>query len=450
MRVLVLGAGVVGIVTAWHLARNGAQVTVLDRQPGPALETSFANGGQISVNHATPWATPDTPWKALRWLGQIDAPLLLHLRWDPPLASWLLRFLANCRTSRVRLNTARALRLALYSREQIAVLRAETGIEYDQLQRGILHIFRNPKDYAQSLPGVDLMSRLGCERRLVSGDECVALEPALAGVRDRLVGGSFSPADESGDARTFTVRLAELCAELGVGFRYGVTIRRLRAGDPVVVAAGRRGGAGRAQAARRITAVEIEGAGAGQGTGGVEVVDADAVVVALGSFSPLLLQPLGLSLPVYPAKGYSVTIPIGESGGDPTAAPTVSLIDDEFKMVYSRLGDRLRVAGTAEFTGYDASVVEARARSLLDRAMGLFPRCGDPARAEFWAGLRPSTPDGVPVIGRAPGFDNLWLNTGHGTLGWTMAAGSGRVVADLVRGRRPEISLDGLGLERFR
>jgi D-amino-acid dehydrogenase len=433
MRVLVLGAGVVGLTTAYHLAKDRAEVVVIDRQPGPALETSFANGGQISVNHATPWAGPGTPWKALKWLGQIDAPLLLHLRLDPQLAAWLVRFLANCRTSRVRLNTARALRLALYSREQLAVLRDETGIRYDLLQRGILHIFRNPEDYAQSLPGVELMNRLGCERRVVSAEECVALEPALAGVREQLVGGSFSPADESGDAHAFSIGLAELCAGLGVRFRYGARIRRLRAAP--------RAGAARKAGAGRVVAVEIEGGG----IDGVEEIAADAVVVALGSWSPLLLKPLGISLPVYPAKGYSVTIPVG----DTAAAPTVSLIDDEFKMVYSRLGDRLRVAGTAEFTGYDDRVVEARARSLLDRAMGLFPRCGDPARAEFWAGLRPSTPDGVPVIGRVPGFDNLWLNTGHGTLGWTMAAGSGRAVADLVLGRRPEISLDGLGLERF-
>lgn len=439
MHVLVLGAGVVGITAAYGLAKDGAQVTVLDRQPGPALETSFANGGQISANHTTPWATPGTPWKALKWLGQVDAPLLVHLRFDPRLAAWLARFLANCRTRRVQLNVARALRIALYSREQQAVLRAETGIAYDQLERGILHIFRNPKDYAESLANVTLMNRLGCERHIVSAEECVALEPALATVRDQLVGGSFSPSDESGDAHAFTAGLAARAEALGARFRYDVTIRRLLPGDRVQAQApaGRR-----RRPAVRIRAVEIEA----DGSGGREELAADAVVVALGSFSPLLLRPLRLSLPVYPAKGYSVTLPVS----DPAKAPTLSLIDDEFKMVYSRLGERLRIAGTVEFTGYDARVVEARARSLLDRAMELFPGCGDPARAEFWAGLRPATPDGVPVIGRAPGFDNLYLNTGHGALGWTMAAGSARVTADLVLGRQPEIALDGLGLERFR
>ena len=416
MKVAVLGAGVIGVTTAYFLAKGGASVTVVDRQPGPALETSFANGGQISVNHATPWATPSTPLKALKWLGRSDAPLLIHPRWDPALAAWLIRFLANCTRGRLRTNIERALRVALYSRGQLAELRAETGIEYDQLTLGILHIFRNPGDYAEALPGSSLMNELGCERRIVSVDECVALEPTLAWTRDRLVGGIFSPGDESGNAHTFTLRLAEVCEGLGVQFQWRQPVRRLL------------------RSGHRIVGVETDGGG----------IDADAYVLAFGSWSPLLLKPLGMALPVYPGKGYSVTIPIGGHLG----APTLGLIDDEFKMVYSRLGDQLRVAGTAEFAGWDTSVTEARARFLLTKAMELFPDCGDVERAEFWAGLRPSTPDGVPVIGRA-GFDNLFLNTGHGTLGWTMACGSGRVIADLVLGRTPEISLDGLGIDRF-
>lgn len=416
MKVLVMGAGVVGVATAYYLAKGGASVTVVDRRSGAALETSFANGGQISANHVTPWATPGTPLKALKWLGRADAPLLVHLRWDPALAAWLLRFLANCRRGRLRINVERALRVALYSRTQLAALRATTGIEYDQLTRGILHIFRNPRDYEEALPGVELMKGLGCERRIVTAEECVTLEPALARVRDELVGGIFSPGDESGDAYTFTVQLAELCVGLGVDFRWSEAIRYLRTSG------------------RSIAGAETNGGHIG----------ADAFVLALGSWSPLLLKPLGIALPVYPGKGYSVTIPIGGHRG----APVVGLIDDEFKMVYSRLGERLRVAGTAEFVGWDASVTEARARFLLGKAVELFPDCGDVGHAEFWAGLRPSTPDGVPVLGRA-GFDNLFLNTGHGTLGWTMACGSGRLVADLVLGRTSEISLDGLGIERF-
>lgn len=416
MKVAVLGAGVIGVTTAYFLARGGASVTVVDRQPGPALETSFANGGQISVNHATPWATPSTPLKALKWLGRSDAPLLIHPRWDPALAAWLIRFLANCTRRRLRANIERALRVALYSRGQLAELRTETGIEYDQLTLGILHIFRNPRDYAEALPGSSLMTQLGCERRIVSVDECVALEPALAWTRDRLVGGIFSPGDESGNAHTFTLRLAELCESLGVLFRWRQPVRRLL------------------RSGHRIVGVETDGGG----------IDADAYVLAFGSWSPLLLKPLGMALPVYPGKGYSVTIPIGGHLG----APTLGLIDDEFKMVYSRLGGQLRIAGTAEFAGWDTSVTEARARFLLTKALELFPNCGDVEHAEFWAGLRPSTPDGVPVIGRT-GLDNLFLNTGHGTLGWTMACGSGRVVADLMLGRTPEISLDGLGIDRF-
>ncbi|MCU0837511.1 MAG: D-amino acid dehydrogenase [Rhodospirillales bacterium] len=421
MRVAVLGAGVIGVTTAFELASGGADVVVIDRQPGAGLEASFANGGQISANHATPWATPSAPLKALKWLGRVDAPLLLHLRWDPPLFAWLARFLANCTAARLAINVERALRVALYSRRRIAAVRAETGIAYDHLGRGILHLYRSRRDYDEALAGVDLMNRLGCTRTVVDADGCVAIEPALAPVRPQLIGGIYSPDDESGDAHRFTVQLAELAAARGARFRFGVTARHLLAG----------GG--------RISAVDTD-----HGT-----IAADAFVVALGSYTPRLLAPLGLALPIYPGKGYSVTLPIRPSDGSAgDGAPTVSLIDDEHKMVYSRLGMRLRVAGTAEFIGYDTAVNPARARFLLDTAMRLFPHGGDAAAAEFWAGLRPSTPDGVPVIGRTR-YSNLFLNSGHGTLGWTMACGSARVVADLVLGRTPEIDLAGLGLERF-
>lgn len=416
MRVTVLGAGVIGVATAYYLARAGHEVTVVDRQPGPALETSFANGGQISANHVTPWATPATPWKTLKWLGRTDAPLLFHLRADPALWAWSVRFLANCTSRRMRINIDRALRLALYSRSELAKLRSETGIRYDALTRGILHIFRNVRDYREALPQVDLMNRLGCVRRVVSVDECVDLEPALAGVGDQLVGGIFSPDDESGDAYAFTVQLAEICAGLGVDFRYGVRIEGL-------VVDG-----------WRIDGVETDAG----------IIGGDAFVVALGSYSPHLVKGLAITLPVYPAKGYSVTLTVV----DESRAPMVSLIDDEFKMVYSRLGDRLRIAGTAEFAGYDTTVTEIRASFILDKTLGLFPGCGDPDKAEFWAGLRPSTPDGVPVIGGTR-YPNLFLNTGHGTLGWTMACGSGRVLADIIDGGPPEIPIDGLGIERF-
>ncbi|MCW5679304.1 MAG: D-amino acid dehydrogenase [Rhodospirillales bacterium] len=416
MKVAVLGAGVVGVATAYFLARSGHEVIVVDRQAEAGLETSFANGGQISANHATPWATPGTPWKAVKWLGRRDAPLLLHLRADLALWSWCLRFLGNCTNQRMRINTERALRVAVYSRAQLAEVREQTGIQYDQLQRGILHFYRDPEEYGSALPQVDLMNRYGCSRHIVSPKECLEIEPALTAIGDDLVGGIFSPDDESGDAFAFTHELARICHEIGVSFRFDTAIRALvRDGD-------------------RITGVDCDG----------ERLRADAYVVAMGSYSPLLLKPLGIRLPVVPAKGYSATLPLTR----PEAAPVVSLIDDEFKMVYSRLGNRLRIAGTAEFAGYDLSLDDRRARFILGKALEIFPDCGDAEQAALWTGLRPSTPDGVPVMGRTP-ISNLFVNTGHGTLGWTMACGAGRLVADVIGGVTPAIPLDGTGIDRF-
>ncbi|MEO5337596.1 MAG: D-amino acid dehydrogenase [Magnetospirillum sp. WYHS-4] len=416
MKVLVLGAGVVGVAAAYYLARHGLEVEVVDRQPGPALETSFANGGQISASHAEPWANPDTPRKILKWMGRKDAPLLFHLRLDPALWAWGLRFLANCPAARARINIERTLRVALYSRTCLAELRAETGIAYDQRTAGILHFYRDPQEYDHAARQVGLMADLGCRRETVDVDACIALEPTLALVRNQLAGGIFSPDDESGDAHLFTRRLADLAAGLGVVFRHGVTIRGLaREGD-------------------RITGIATDAG----------ILTADRYLVALGSYSPLLLRPLGLPLPIYPAKGYSVTLPLAR----PDLAPTLSLTDDEHKLVFSRLGENLRVAGTAEMTGWDTSLNETRARLVLNQALDLFPGCADPARATLWTGLRPKTPDSVPILG-ATRLRNLFLDTGHGTLGWTMACGSGRAMADLLAGREPEIDLAGLGMDRF-
>lgn len=419
MRALVLGAGVIGVTTAYYLAKAGHQVVVVDRQNDAGLETSFANGGQISASHADPWAGPGTPLKALKWLGKEDAPLIVRARFDPTLWSWLLRFLRNCSGERSRVNTERILRVAVYARDCLAQLRADTGIEYDHASRGILHVYSDKKEFDLAVPKVGLMSELGCVREVLDVDGCIEREPALADSRGHLVGGTFSPDDESGDAYLFTARLADLCRQMGVQFRYRTNVLRFFAGEG------------------RILGVVTEG-------GTLTSEDYDMFVLALGSFSPLLLKPLGIKLPVYPAKGYSVTIPVREND----VAPRVALIDDERKIVYSRLGDRLRVAGTAELAGYDSSLREKRARSILNAAMRLFPRCGDADAAEFWAGLRPTTPDSVPVIGPTR-FGNLLLNTGHGTLGWTMCAGSGRVIADLVSGKKPEIDLEGLNVDRF-
>jgi D-amino-acid dehydrogenase len=416
MKVVVMGAGVIGVSTAYYLARGGHEVTVIERRSGPGLETSFANGGQIAASHAEPWANPATPLKALKWLGKKDAPLLFHFRFDTALWSWTFRFLANCTAAHSRANTERTLRVALYSRACLKELRTETGIEYDQQTRGVLHFYRKAREYDHALREAERMNALGCRRRPVTAAECAAIEPALAHVEGQLAGGILSPDDESGDAYLFTVRLAARAAGLGAVFRYGVGVLRLN------------------HQGKRITGVETD-----QGT-----LTADAYVLALGPHSAALVRPLGLSLPIYPAKGYSVTMPILEQA----KAPLISLTDDEHKLVFSRLGNNLRVAGTAEFTGYDTSIKQSRTRPLLDAATGLFPGAGDPEKAEFWAGLRPKTPDSVPLIGRTP-FAGLYLNTGHGTLGWTMACGSGRIVADLIGGRKPDISLDGLGLDRF-
>lgn len=417
MRVLVLGAGVVGTSTAWYLSKAGHDVTVIDRRDSAGLETSYANGGQVSPCHAEPWANPAILPKVLKWLGREDAPLLFRWnRWDPDLWRWGLQFLANCLPNRAAVNTERTLRVALYSRTCLQDLRNETGIEYDQRRLGILHIYRNRREFEHARATADLMGRWGLRRLDKTPQECVDIEPALAQVAPQLAGGIHTPDDESGDAYKFTCALADLAAARGVIFRFGVTARALVSkGD-------------------RIAAIDTD-----HGT-----LTADVFVLAAGSYSPLLAHSLGLALPIIPAKGYSITLP-AESPG----APAVSITDDEFKLVYSRLGDRLRVAGTAEMTGYDTSLTPARWHIIRDRAKALFPKAGDYSQSAPWTGLRPVTPDSVPLLGPVPKIRNLFLNTGHGTLGWTMACGSGRVIADMISERQPDIPTEGLGLERF-
>lgn len=417
MRVLVLGAGVVGTAAAWYLSRAGHEVVVVDRRDGAGMETSFANGGQVSPCHAEPWANPAVIPKAMGWLGREDAPLLFRWsRWDPALWAWGLRFLANCTSARVGVNTERTLRVALYSRDCLRELRAELGLSYDQRGQGILHVYRDRRQFEHALGAAELMGRHGLPRHPLTAADCARLEPALAAVEPELAGGIHTPGDESGDAHKFTTSLAALAMAGGADFRFGRTVKALlRDGGRVVGA--------------------LTDAGE---------LRAEATVLALGSYSPLLARPLGLRLPIVPAKGYSITVPVAGHAG----APLVSVTDDEAKMVYSRLGDRLRAAGTAEFSGYDTSLNPIRWEVLRRKARALFPDGGEYDRAEPWAGLRPVTPDSVPLIGAAP-LAGLWLNTGHGTLGWTMACGSGRVIADLVSGREPDIPLEGLGLERF-
>jgi D-amino-acid dehydrogenase len=406
MRVLVLGAGLVGVASAWYLSEDGHEVTVVDRQPGVALETSFANGGQISTSHAEPWANPGAPWKALQWLGREDSPLLWRLRADPAQLAWGLRFLRECTPGRTRQNIIAILRIALYSRALLKELRPALGLEYDQQQRGILHFYTDAAEFEHAIPQAALMREYGCERVVKTAAECLAIEPALAGSTVPIVGGTYTAEDESGDAHKFTQALADRAAARGVAFRFGSGIAALL----------HEGG--------RITGVRL--------TNG-ETLTADAYVVALGSYSPLLLKPLGLGIPVYPAKGYSATFPLAPESD----APTVSLTDDGHKIVFSRLGERLRVAGTAEFTGYDTSLNEVRCQALVRRTQAIFPQVRTDG-VEFWAGLRPATPSNVPLVG-GTGLDNLYLNTGHGTLGWTMACGTGKLLADLMAGWTPDI-----------
>jgi len=416
VKIIIIGAGVVGTAASWYLAAAGHEVEVVERREGAGLETSFANGGQISPCHSEPWANPAVLPKLAHWLGHEDAPLLVRWRrWDPDLWAWGLSFLANCQPSRTAINTERVLRLALHSRDCLRQLRAETGIRYDQRTAGILHIYRDPDQFAHACGAAALMRRYGLERVALTAEECLAHEAALASVAPHLAGGIFTPGDESGDAHLFTRELARLAEERGVRFRWGVTVRGLRRdGD-------------------RITGLDTDAG---------ELV-ADSYVLAAATASRALARPLGLTLPIIPAKGYSITAPVT----NPAAAPVVSITDDEHKVVFSRLGERLRVAGTAEMTGEDLTLTPARVAAVLAQARAVFPDAADYDQAEPWTGLRPATPDGVPLVG-ATSYRNLWLDTGHGTLGWTMACGSGQVLADLISGRRPAIDPSGLGLSR--
>jgi D-amino-acid dehydrogenase len=410
VKIIVLGAGVVGVTGAWYLAAAGHEVTVIERRDGAGLETSFANGGQISAGHAEPWAKPSVVPKLLRWLGREDAPLLFRPRADWAQWEWGLRFLLECFPGRFERHSRTLAALAGHSRECLRALRAQLGIRYDHLERGILQFATNERDLEALTRHAEAMEGLGIRRQVKSAGECFALEPALRSSRDRVLGGVYNPKDESGDAHRFTTELARHAANRGVSFRFGTGIRAIEA-----------------------TGGQVSGIRLQNG----ELVAADAYVVSLGSYSPLLLAPIGIRIPVYPLKGYSITLPLGAA--EAAAAPTVSLTDEAFKLVISRLGNRLRAAGTAELTGYDTTVNPARCAAIAARIHDLFPALSGVTAVDNWTGLRPATPDNVPVIGRTK-LQNLFLNTGHGTLGWTLACGSASVLAELMSGRRPQIA----------
>lgn len=416
MKIIVLGSGVIGVTSAYYLAKAGHEVTVIDRQPAAGLETSFANAGEVSPGYAAPWAGPGVPAKAVKWLLMRHSPLVVRPALDPQMWRWMFQMLANCNQKSYAINKGRMVRLAEYSRDCLVELRADTGIAYDERSQGTLQVFRTQKQLDGAAGDIAVLKQYGVPYSLLDPKGCEAAEPALARVREKFVGGLQLPGDETGDCFKFTQSLARMAQQLGVTFRHGVSIDRL------------------VRDKGQITSVHTS----------MGELKADAFVLALGSYSPILLREIGLRIPVYPVKGYSITIPVADAAG----APESTVMDETFKVAITRLGDRIRVGGTAEIAGYDLTLRAARRDTLLHSVTDLFPRGGDTRETNFWCGLRPMTPDGTPVIGPTA-VTNLFLNTGHGTLGWTMACGSARVLADLMSGRKPDIGIDGLTMDRY-
>ncbi len=432
MNTIVLGAGIIGISTAWHLRERGHEVTVIDRQPGAALETSFANAAQISVSYCEPWANRSAPWKALKWMFDKEAPLLFRPRMDWDQWRWCLRFLAQCNDGAFARNVQQIVALGAYSHAALKDMVRATGIEYHRLERGIAHFYTDQKSFDDAAHAVELMRRFGVQRRIVSKGELLQIEPAFRAYGDRITGGTYTSTDESGDARVFTQQLAQRCAERGVRFLYGHDVLRLnRAGDA-------------------IESVAVRARGINAGSQEDQILKADAVVVACGSYSAPLLRTVGIDLPIYPGKGYSATFPLLK----PEGAPMVSTIDDGKKIAMSRLGDFLRVAGTIELGGWDLSLdsplARARCHMLSRRIEQILPGVCDTRTPEeggnpqYWTGLRPATPTNIPFIGRTR-LGGLWVNAGHGTLGWTHGAGSGKAMAELISGERPAMDFRFLG-----
>ena len=422
MKVIVLGAGIIGVSTAWHLLQQGHDVTVVDRQPDAALETSFANGAQISVSFCEPWANAAAPFKVAKWLLRDDAPLLFRPKLDPHQWRWGLSFLTQCNNAAFERNVRQLVALGRYSHASLKQMVAETGIEYQRLERGILHFFSSQADFEAGAAAAELMRRHGVDRRVLGRDEVLKVEPALAVFGANIHGGTFTPSDESGDARVFTQQLAVLCRARGATFLHNTVV------------------AGLSRAAGQIDAVRVRDVHTGQ----TRQLVADQYVAALGPHTAPLLRQVGLWLNIYPAKGYSATLRLKR----PHDASTVSLLDDTRKIAISRLGDTVRIAGTAELAGYDTSlsspVAQKRCAALVQRYEQLFPGVADTSQPNYWAGLRPSTPTNIPYIGRSR-LPNLWLNAGHGTLGWTHGAGSGQALAELMSGQRPGLQFGFCG-----
>jgi D-amino-acid dehydrogenase len=417
MKVVVMGAGVIGVTTAYYLAKKGAEVVVIDRQTGPGLETSYANAGQLSYGMTSPWAAPGIPVKAIKWLFMKRRPLFIWPLISPTMWKWCVQMLQNCTEENYAINKGRMVRVSSYSRDVMPELIAETGIKYDGREQGTLQLFRTAKQMKASKADQDILAEYDSPYEVLGRDACIDVEPALSDVRNKFVGGLRMTADRTGDCRMFTIALTEICEKMGVEFQYGQSIKGIAVENG------------------RVAGVDTEIAGR---------ITGDAYVCAMGSYAVNVLNPIGIKLPVYPVKGYSVTLPVT----DDRYAPQSTIMDETHKVAITRLGDRIRVAGQAEIAGY-SNRLGPHATDTVKHVIGdLFPKGGDISKAEGWTGLRPMTPDGTPVLGETH-IPNLFVNTGHGTLGWTMACGSSRAVADVVLGKKPEISFDGLTAARY-
>ena len=417
MQVLILGSGVIGITSAWYLAKAGHQVTVVDRQSGPALETSFGNAGMISPGYSAPWAAPGVPFKAVKWMIAKHAPLAIKPTTDPLQYRWMVQMLRNCTAARYAVNKERMMRLAEYSRDCLMALRTDSGVDYEHRELGTLQLFRTQQQMDAAAKDIAVLERCGVPYELLDRAGCVAAEPGLAPSAHKIVGGLRLPNDETGDCHLFTTRLADKAAELGVQFRFNCEIDELLSDGA------------------QITGVKLANG---------ETLQADRYVLALGSFSPKLARPLGMELPIYPIKGYSLTLPVTNDA----MAPVSTIMDETYKVAMTRFADRIRVGGMAELTGFDNSLSEKRRATLEMVVSDLFPKAGAVSEATFWTGFRPNTPDGTPIIG-ASKLRNLYFNTGHGTLGWTMSCGSSQLLADLIDGKKTAIDAGDYSLNRY-
>ncbi|MEN3929649.1 D-amino acid dehydrogenase [Microvirga sp. W0021] len=416
MKVFVLGSGVIGVTSAYYLAKAGHEVTVIDREAGPALETSFANAGEVSPGYSAPWASPDVPLKAIKWLLMSHAPLIIKFRVDTQMISWVMKMLRNCTSARYAENKARMVRIAEYSRDCLDELRRETGITYDERMQGTLQLFRTQKQLDSIGGDIAVLEQFGVPYEVLDRQGCIGAEPALAKVTDKFVGGLRLPNDETGDCHIFTNRLADICKSMGVTFLFNTIIQGFETNG------------------QRVTGIHTDKG----------VVSADHYVTALGSFSAPMLNQIGLNLPVYPVKGYSITVPVREDRD----APVSTVMDETYKVAITRLGDRIRVGGMAELSGYNLKLDAKRRETLAMSLTDLFPDGSKIDDMQFWTGMRPMTPDGTPIIGPTS-FSNLTTATGHGTLGWTMACGTGRLVADIVSGRKADIETADLSIKRY-